>query len=131
MTILTLLSDLLLLVATGGLGVYCVVLARRLRAVDEAENGAGSSVAAFSDEIADLKSAVADAHAETDGKSAHLTAEIEKADDRLGRLELLLAGLEDMEADLEDRLDAPPPEAEEFVPTFRASRSTSDRSLAR
>ncbi|TFL18441.1 hypothetical protein [Jannaschia formosa] len=131
MTILTLLSDLLLLVATGGLAAWCLVLSRRLRAFDEADSGVGSSVAALSEEIAALKSAVAEVHAETDAKAAALAAQIEKADDRIGRLELLLAGLEDMEADLEDRLDAPPPAPEDVVPTFRASRAPSDRSLAR
>lgn len=129
MTLLSHLSDLLLLAATGGMALYCRALSRRLRAFNDLDAGIGVSVAALSAQVDDLKASIREAHADVSGKDARLRDAVATADDRIGRLELLLAGLEDVEAEVESRLDAPPAEQAAAVPAFRAMRG--DRSIAR
>ncbi|PWJ17411.1 hypothetical protein [Jannaschia seohaensis] len=137
MTILPLLSDLLLLLATGGIGAYCWMLSGRLRALDKLEGKPAAApedddaVQALSARVAALQTDLAQAQEQADDKADQLRDAIAAADDRIGRLELLLAGMEDIEADLEAQLDTPDPEPPEIVPTFRATRPKPERSLAR
>ncbi|WP_371156238.1 hypothetical protein [Jannaschia sp. 2305UL9-9] len=124
MNILSLLSDILLVVATLGLAGYCWALSRRLRKFDTIDSNEERRINDLSEQIDDLTASLAAAREEKDDRAERLRAEIEAADDRIGRLEVLLAGLEDIEADVADRMDRieePVPHDEAIVmPTFRS-----------
>lgn len=128
MQILSLLSDILLLGATAGIALWCRLLARRLRAFNDLDSGLGGTIAALARQVDDLRSTIVDATRETEDGTARLEAALERADDRIGRMEMLLASLETLEEDAADRLlhdthpSIHPSQPEETQPSFRASR---------
>ncbi len=140
MQILGLLSDFLLLGATGGIALWCRVLARRLRAFDDLDTGIGSKVAALERQARDLDASVGEAVLRNSQNAAQCAARIDaalgNADDRIGRMEMLLVTFETLEEEAADRLlvevqsadtpSAPLTMAEAAPPTFRASRARSD-----
>jgi hypothetical protein len=117
MTFLSLLSDALLLTATLGLAIYCRSLTRRLRAFHDVENGLGGTISSLSSQVDQLKAALDAAARIGDTRGAEIDAACARADDRIGRLELLLAAAEDSEA-----LDERPSHVEEAAVTFRPAR---------
>ncbi len=129
MQILGLFSDFLLLGATAGIALWCRVLARRLRAFDDADTGLGGTIAALSRQVAALEASLAAAAREAQTRAAALDAGVGRADDRIGRMEMLLTSLERLEEEAADRLlhdgrdGVPPYEPEALEPDFRASRS--------
>lgn len=124
MLILGLLSDLLLLGATLGMAVYCRTLSKRLRAFNDIDHGIGGTVATMSLQVDELKRSIDAAHADADERAEQLRQKISQADDRIGRLEMLLAGLEDIEAEIDPEMHATAQEvSDEIIPSFRAVRS--------
>lgn len=91
-----LISDILLVAATLGASIYCVVLSRRLRRFTDLENGVGGAVAVLSAQVDDLTEMLSKAQrsAETStGSLADLTAHAESV---AKRLELMVASLHDL-----------------------------------
>jgi uncharacterized protein (DUF1778 family) len=127
MQILTFISDVLLVAATLGMALWCRVLSQRLKAFNDIDTGLGGTIAALSLQVDDLKASIASAAASAQGndRSRILSAATEKADDRIGRMEMLLASLEDLEEEASDRLlrDPVPPVDIEPMPSFRAART--------
>lgn len=135
MQILGLLSDLLLLGATAGIALWCRHLAKRLRAFDDVDTGLGGTIAALSKQVAALEASLAAsrdaATQEAQTRAAGIDEAVARADDRIGRMEMLLTSLETLEEEAADRLLHDPygtaqpthaHEPEEFEPGFRASR---------
>lgn len=125
MQILSLLSDILLIAATVGLAVWCRLLSNRLRAFNAADAGTEETIAALARRVDDLRTSIAAARIDTTGRDARIAELNAGADDRIGRMEMLLASLEDLEEESADRLlqAATPGEPTDDVPSFRASRS--------
>jgi hypothetical protein len=127
MQILTFISDVLLVAATLGMALWCRVLSQRLKAFNDIDTGLGGTIAALSLQVDDLKASIASAAASAQGndRARILSAATDKADDRIGRMEMLLASLEDLEEEASDRLlrDPVPPVDIEPMPSFRAART--------
>ena len=103
---LVLLSDALLLLATAGMALWCRTLTRRLQGMDSLEEGLGGTVEALKSEVAELRGAQQAASSGKDRESTRLSEVLVQADDRIGRMEMLLASLESFEEDVPDRLHA-------------------------
>jgi len=127
MQIFTLISDVLLVAATLGMALWCRILSQRLKVFNDIDTGLGGTIAALSLQVDDLKASIASAAASAQGddRARILSAATEKADDRIGRMEMLLASLEDLEEEASDRLlrDPVPPVGIEPMPSFRAART--------
>ena len=78
MTLALVLQTMLAVLATG-VGAACVVLARRLRRLNDLESGLGGAIAVMTAEIARLESGMQAARAEATAATRALAAEIERA----------------------------------------------------
>ena len=76
--IATILQAALVLAGTA-LAVFCLVLSRRLRKLNDLETGLGGAIAVMTAEIARLEAALAAAKAGATAASDNLAREIEKA----------------------------------------------------
>lgn len=68
-----------LAVAAATLALFCFVLARRLRRLNDLETGLGGAIAVMTAEIARLEAAIAAAQREATEATQRLAAEVEKA----------------------------------------------------
>ena len=115
MTYLSLLSDVLLIAATGGMALWCRLLARRLRDLDNAEarddgtSDVEARIAALAKQIEDLKIAAATTRFEIDERGERMKDQLGQADDMIGRMEMLLATYEDIETQTEGLMREPAP----------------------
>ncbi len=89
-------ADILLGAGALGVAAYCHVLARRLRAFNQLENGIGGAVAVLSAQVDDLTRTLAKARAAAQDSSASLTEKTERAEKAAAKLELMLATLHDL-----------------------------------
>lgn len=71
--------QLLLIVASGGLAVFCVALARRLRRLNDLENGLGGAIAVMVAEVDRLEQAIRNARAEAASASDSLAEQVDLA----------------------------------------------------
>lgn len=93
-----LIADILLLCAALGAGLYCFVLARRLRRFTDLEAGMGGAVAVLSVQVEDMKKALENARQTSDAQVGQLEAATSRAEDALRRLELTMATTHDLPA---------------------------------
>lgn len=95
-----------LLLASCGLALFCAILARRLRKLNDLESGLGGAIAVMAAEVDRLEQAIRTARAEATQASQALSREIGQA-----RQERALWDLRQRiaEAAQEDPLPAPPP----------------------
>lgn len=77
-----------LIAACLAVSVYCHVLARRLRRLNDLETGLGGAIAVMSAEVARLEAAIAGARDEAERAGRALAAEVERAQDERLRLRL-------------------------------------------
>lgn len=89
-------ADILLIAATLGAGIYCLVLARRLSRFTDLENGMGGAIAVLSTKVDEMTKALRDAQTLAEGSSDALTDLTERADGVAQRLELMVAALHDV-----------------------------------
>lgn len=68
--------QVMLIVASGGLAVFCVVLARRLRRLNDLESGLGGAIAVMAAEVDRLERAIRVARAEATSASEALAEQI-------------------------------------------------------
>lgn len=71
--------QVMLLVASGGLAAFCLVLARRLRRLNDLESGLGGAIAVMTAEVDRLDRAIRRARDETASASKALSEEIAQA----------------------------------------------------
>lgn len=128
MTILSLISDILLVIATLGLAAYCVVLSKRLRAFSSLDEGMGSNISALSEQVDRLHASLSEAQAKAATEKDEIVQAVADAEEKIGRLEVLLASLEDVEGDILDHpFEHHEADAPDQVPSFRATRSAEPR----
>lgn len=68
-----------LALAAAALALFCFVLARRLRRLNDLETGLGGAIAVMAAEVARLEAAIAAAQREATEATHRLAAEVEKA----------------------------------------------------
>lgn len=81
---MSLISDILLVAASVGLAVYCVVLSRRLSRFTDLEKGVGGAVAVLSAQVDDLTRALKSAQATAQESADALSSTTERAEDAAG-----------------------------------------------
>jgi hypothetical protein len=113
-------ADLLMIAASTGAAIYCLILSRRLSRLTSFDSGIGGAIAVLSAQIDEMKTALADAKAGTDGAGSQLRDLIGQARDISGELELMIAACHDF-AEEALVVQTPPPEAPPPVPVAEAS----------
>ena len=93
---MTMIADILLVAGAVGAGLYCLVLARRLRRFTDLEKGVGGAVAVLSAQVDDLTRTLARAQNSATESVGSLANVNERAEAAAKRLELILASLHDL-----------------------------------
>lgn len=91
-----LISDILLVAGALGAGLYCFVLARRLKRFNSLEKGVGGAVAVLSAQVEELKQSLDTAREASEASNAALGGLTERAEKVAHRLELLMASMHDV-----------------------------------
>jgi hypothetical protein len=89
-------ADILMIAGAIGAGVYCHVLALRLKRFTALETGMGGAIAVLSAQVDDMTQALAAAQTSATGSVQDISALAERAEAAARRLELLLATLHDL-----------------------------------
>lgn len=95
MDYVTILADLLMIAASSGAAIYCLILSRRLSRLTSFDKGIGGAIAVLSAQVDEMKAAVADARAGADGVSLQLQDQMKQARDISRELELMIAACHD------------------------------------
>ncbi len=88
-------ADILMISASAGAAVYCLILSRRLSRLTSFDKGIGGAIAVLSAQVDEMKAALSDAKAGSDGASHHLQDLVRQARDISGELELMIAACHD------------------------------------
>lgn len=91
-------SDILLLFAALAAAFYCRILASRLRALGQMDQGLGGAISSLNIQVSEMKAALDTVAIAAARQSETLHSVTAKADKAARRLELLLAGLHHEEA---------------------------------
>jgi Domain of unknown function (DUF6468) len=121
-----LIADILMIAATLGAGIYCYVLATRLRKFTTLETGMGGAIAVLSAQVDDMTRALDKARGVASSSERNLEDLTTKAEGLARRLELLMASLHDL-PDPKAAPPAPPPESEEETLRLRFVRRRAGR----
>lgn len=76
---LSIILQVALCVFAGALALFCAVLSRRLRRLNDLETGLGAAIAVMTSEIERLERAIGAAKAEATAATQNLASEIERA----------------------------------------------------
>ncbi|WP_342077359.1 hypothetical protein [Yoonia sp. SS1-5] len=93
---MTMIADTLLIAGALGAGLYCYVLARRLRRFTDLEKGVGGAVAVLSAQVDDLTKTLDQARSSAQSSVDRLDDVSSRAETAAQRLELLMASLHDL-----------------------------------
>ena len=96
-----LLADVLLVAGALGAALYCHILSRRLRRFTDLEKGVGGAVAVMSVQVDDLTRTLTSAREGARLSAAQLEDLNQRAEAARGRLEILLASLHDLPAEVQ------------------------------
>ncbi|GGH39415.1 hypothetical protein SAMN05444007_111144 [Cribrihabitans marinus] len=91
-----LVADILLAAGALGAGLYCFVLARRLKRFNDLEKGVGGAVAVLSSQVDTLSRTLAAAQAASGNSNAALDELTRNAEAVAKRLELMMAAMHDV-----------------------------------
>jgi len=133
-------ADLLMIAASLGAAVYCLILSRRLSRLTSFDSGIGGAIAVLSAQVDEMKDALAEARGGTSGAGEHLQDLVIQARSISGELELMIAACHDFaeealavqtgpQAEEEATPDPMPPTpqspepAEDAVPIFGTRRT--------
>lgn len=95
---LSLVADGLLIAAALTAGVYCHVLAKRLRRLGDLDAGLGGAVAALSRQADELRRAMEASRKAAGEQTRELARRTARAEAAAGRLEILIAAMHDAES---------------------------------
>lgn len=99
-----LIADILLAAGALGAGLYCFVLAKRLKRFNDLEKGVGGAVALLAAQVDDLNNTLKSAKDASDSSNVALGDLTSKAEAAAGRLELLMASMHDVSFDESEKL---------------------------
>ena len=88
-------ADLLMILASTGAAIYCLILSRRLSRLTSFDKGIGGAIAVLSAQVDEMKAALGEAKAGTEGVGAELRELVRQARDISGELELMIAACHD------------------------------------
>ncbi|MBK8438937.1 MAG: hypothetical protein IPL38_05300 [Rhodobacter sp.] len=91
-----LIADMLMIAASLGAGIYCLVLAARLRRFTTLETGMGGAIAVLSAQVDDMTRALEKARGVAGTSERNLEELTTRAETLARRLELLMASLHDL-----------------------------------
>lgn len=91
-----LIADMLMIAASLGAGIYCLVLAARLRRFTTLETGMGGAIAVLSAQVDDMTRALEKARGVAGASERNLEDLTARAETLARRLELLMASLHDL-----------------------------------
>lgn len=91
-----LIADILMSSGAFGAGIYCYVLAARLKRFTTLESGMGGAIAVLSAQVDDMTRALQAAQSSATGSVSNLSVLAERAETAGRRLELLMATLHDL-----------------------------------
>lgn len=91
-----LIADILMTSGAFGAGIYCYVLASRLKRFTTLETGMGGAIAVLSAQVDDMTRALEAARSSATGSVSGMSAVVERAEAAGRRLELLMASLHDL-----------------------------------
>jgi hypothetical protein len=92
---LSLVADLLMIVASCGAAIYCLILSRRLSRLTSFDKGIGGAIAVLSAQVDEMKAALAEAKSGTEGAGRQLRDLVGQAQEISGELELMIAACHD------------------------------------
>ncbi|MEM8935800.1 MAG: hypothetical protein AAGC77_05280 [Pseudomonadota bacterium] len=95
-----LVTDFLLLAASGAACFYCWVLAKRIKTLTNAEEGFGAGVVALTQSADEMKTAITETKTSAEQTAAQLEALVKDADERARVLKELLNQLTEMTEDV-------------------------------
>ncbi|TMV06852.1 hypothetical protein FGK63_12070 [Ruegeria sediminis] len=108
-----LIADILLVAGASGAGLYCFVLARRLRRFTDLEKGVGGAVAVLSSQVDELDKSLATARQVSDQSTSALESLTGRAETVAHRLELIMASMHDVLPNGPQEAPGQPPEDQE------------------
>lgn len=91
-----LIADILLVAGALGAGLYCFVLARRLKKFNDLEKGVGGAVAVLSAQVDELNRTLTVARHTSDNSGSALQDLTTRAESVAQRLELMMASMHDL-----------------------------------
>jgi uncharacterized protein DUF6468 len=94
--ILSNVSDILLITATLGAGIFCLILSRRLTRLSRIDNGLGGAIAVLSAQVDDMSKALAETKSGSEGSATRLEELNADARTLLEELELMLSACHDV-----------------------------------
>lgn len=92
---LSLYADFLMVAASAGAGIYCLILSRRLSRLSSFDKGIGGAIAVLSAQVDEMKAALSEARTGTDGACQQLQEQVRQAREISGELELMIAACHD------------------------------------
>jgi len=92
---MALIADLFMIIGAVTVGLYCMILGRKLRKFNDLGSGMGGAVAVLSAQVDDLIKSVAMARESTNDVYVQLRDVTERAENAQRRLELHIASLHD------------------------------------
>ena len=105
----SILADLLMIAASSGAAVYCLILSRRLSRLSSFDKGIGGAIAVLSAQVDEMKVALAEARVSSDGASHQLQDLVRQAREISGELELMIAACHDFAEEAMTVQGAPTP----------------------
>lgn len=91
-----LIADILMILGTISVSIYCVVLSRRLSRFTDLEKGVGGAIAVLSAQVDDLTKTLTAAQKSAAGSATKLHDLTERAEATAKRMELLIASMHDL-----------------------------------
>ena len=94
---MALISDVFVFGAAAAAALYCFILSRRIKKLNDLDKGLGGAIASFSANVEQLEQALKTARTATDVSLSELSEICHKSEVSARRLELLLATLDDQQ----------------------------------
>lgn len=127
-------ADTLLVLGCLIAALYCGLLSRKIKRLNQFDTGLGNAIAVLSAQVDDLQKALAQTQATAEASGAELQDLLREANDVATRLDLLLAGADDLpehllapEAPPASYDDHPPPS--EAPPEFSFAHNPREESV--
>lgn len=130
------LSDILLIFGSCFVGLYCLVLSRRVRKLNDLEKGVGGAIAVLSTQVDEMNKVLVLAKERAASSSQSLETLTERAQQVAGRLEVLVASMHDLPGSegavppINNQIEAVSNTDTELANTFRSGRHASEHEVA-
>ncbi len=89
-------ADIMLISATLGAGIFCLILSRRLTRLSRIDNGLGGAIAVLSAQVDDMSKALAETKSGSEGSATRLEELNTEARTLLEELELMISACHDV-----------------------------------